>query len=109
MQGSARALQGMHNSQSRNVKSDLAIAKLVEHRDLLSRYEYILDPQEEQAVQNKVFDLLGMKDDEKGMKLFKDIMEVVQNRSYITVFKLNGRSTTTRDIDIAILKSLLSG
>ena len=68
-----------------------------------------MDPGEENAVRSKVFDLLGVKDDEKGHKLFDDIMEVVQFRKYITVFKLDGRSTATRDIDIAILKSLLSG
>ncbi|XP_075245141.1 transient receptor potential cation channel subfamily M member-like 2 isoform X2 [Convolutriloba macropyga] len=69
--------------------------------------KYIIDPQELEQVYHKTCELLGVKE-EVGQEFFDKIMDCVQCRSLLTVFKLDGRRTSTRDIDIAILRSLLS-
>ena len=56
----------------------------------------------------KTCEILGVKE-EQGRMFYDNILFCVGCRSLLTVFKLDGRRTSTRDIDIAILRSLLSG
>ncbi|XP_063716344.1 transient receptor potential cation channel subfamily M member-like 2 isoform X3 [Symsagittifera roscoffensis] len=69
--------------------------------------EYGIDPQEAEQVYKKTCEILGVKE-EQGRMFYDNILFCVGCRSLLTVFKLDGRRTSTRDIDIAILRSLLS-